>query len=69
MNAVVNLSAHPDQLAHVRSGAVGRDERHPGLTLAVPPERLRHRPTVTQNALSELPVLLGPRAPMVSGLR
>ncbi|MEW1720249.1 cytochrome P450 [Streptomyces sp. NPDC093109] len=44
-------------------------ERHPHLTLAVPPERLRHKPTVTQNALSELPVLLGPRAPMVSGLR
>ncbi|WP_329062030.1 cytochrome P450 family protein [Streptomyces sp. NBC_01429] len=42
-------------------------ERYPDLTLAVPAERLPHQPAVTQNALSELPVLLGPRAPMVPG--
>ncbi|WP_328407174.1 cytochrome P450 family protein [Nocardia sp. NBC_00403] len=35
-------------------------ERFPDLTLAVPAEELRHNPTVTQNELCELPVLLGP---------
>ncbi|MBU3065145.1 cytochrome P450 [Nocardia sp. NEAU-G5] len=35
-------------------------ERFPDLILAVPAEELRHNPTVTQNELSELPVLLRP---------
>ncbi|MET7605155.1 cytochrome P450 [Streptomyces avermitilis] len=34
-------------------------ERFPGLTLAVPADRLRYRPMLTQRDLYELPVLLG----------
>ncbi|WP_327139724.1 cytochrome P450 family protein [Nocardia sp. NBC_01327] len=35
-------------------------ERFPNLTLAIPAEQLPHNPTVTQNELSELPILLEP---------
>ncbi|KPI17099.1 cytochrome P450 [Actinobacteria bacterium OV450] len=42
--------------------------RFPELTLAVPAAQLRHLPSITQNDLYELPVLLDPlRCPEVSG--